>query len=276
MTGATTENTPCNDIKNKDLEYLDRHDVSCPADKILLSFRMVSDGCSGDQMRFRYNCAVLQTTTPTTTTLATTTTTPEPYPTDFVTSGCRRVKGEIKDAYVDPSGMTHNKCFARCRTKKGIFVFAVMDGGTCFCSKASLGEDLTTDNCDTPCSGNLGDFCGGVGAASVFTMIDCLPPSAQEEKEDLLAKQADIMNSYSVFEDESCGQDKDNAAEVGGSDSLSGTEEECKVACWQAKGAGQCHGFTYDKMLAQCRFHYDVFAGSIVEKPGLTCFWKKT
>ena len=42
-----------------DLQYLDRQKVECAAGEVLLGFQVVREGCGGNQMRYKYQCAQL-------------------------------------------------------------------------------------------------------------------------------------------------------------------------------------------------------------------------
>jgi hypothetical protein len=53
---ASDEQTGCNDMDGKLLEYLDRHNLQCPAGKVMSSFRVVRDGCQGTDMRYAFVC----------------------------------------------------------------------------------------------------------------------------------------------------------------------------------------------------------------------------
>jgi len=49
--------TPCSTMDHKRLEYLDRHTLECDVGEALVSFRVVREGCSGNDMRYKYHCA---------------------------------------------------------------------------------------------------------------------------------------------------------------------------------------------------------------------------
>lgn len=67
LSSVTTSYTPCNAMDGETLEFLDRHDVSCDSGKVLTSFAVVRTSCSGNQMRFSYGCASVETASPTST-----------------------------------------------------------------------------------------------------------------------------------------------------------------------------------------------------------------
>jgi len=54
--GSVTKQTDCGLIRGETNEYLDRHPLSCPDNKALSSFRLVKNGCSGNDRKFEYTC----------------------------------------------------------------------------------------------------------------------------------------------------------------------------------------------------------------------------
>jgi len=206
-----------------------------------------------------------------------------PGMTSYLPSGCRRTFAEL-DSYIANTaftrslGMSLDKCFLHCKLEEGMKYFAVTKGTTCICAPIIPGTLVSDGQCEQQCSGNALEMCGGVaGAMSVFTMIDCAAPSMGERLKDLAEGAAATSKSYGKFDSQTCGDAKDNLAELNGSAKLSGTVEQCKTACWEAKGADTCHGFSYDSVKSQCTFHTDVLAeGERKQKSGYACYWKKT
>jgi hypothetical protein len=192
-------------------------------------------------------------------------------PTDFIYSGCER-SGEVKHGYTKSSGMTVSKCFNHCRKKEDIRYFGLTKGGVCFCSKLPIGVKADKKQCDTKCSGNQKEHCGGIGVANVYTLMSC-----DEPKSDHLAMQRAQMLAglYESLEGQSCGQTKNNAVEIAGSAKLLGTVNDCKLACWDGKGAKICHGFEYDTVVGRCKFVQDVSDGGVKKSPSKTCYFKK-
>merc|ERR1719181_1745338 len=52
----STEQTFCNKMDSKKLQYLDRQDVKCGDGKLLAGFKVVRSGCSGKDMRYEFQC----------------------------------------------------------------------------------------------------------------------------------------------------------------------------------------------------------------------------
>lgn len=196
-------------------------------------------------------------------------------PTDFMASGCQRAR-EVKDTFNLALGMTSRKCFYHCSKKAGMKYFGVTGGGICFCSALPPGDTIGSKECDIKCSGTPKELCGGINQAStVYTMINCDPPSVQEKGWLATARMVKLAGLYDTFESQSCGQSRNNVCELNGSSRMVGTPEECKMACWDAKGSEGCDGFTYDKTTSKCTFFKDVLNGKVKLKSGLTCYFKK-
>jgi len=219
-------------------------------------------------------------------------------PTDFIFSGCRKpLESDLQafertmdsNGFMLSLGMTLEKCFMHCasQAKKGMKYFGIARGTGCFCSPLPVGDRAVLADCDVQCDGRPStehsEMCGGkTGAASVYTMIDCIDPSVDEIAAAEAVEKKQIKESYGVFQDQGCGDAEGNTVALGqpGSASpvLSGTVEECKAACWNPndKGAEICHGFTYDELKSSCTFVVDVFDGEMVKKLLRQCYWKKT
>merc|ERR1719502_1335412 len=110
----------------------------------------------------------------------------------------------------------------------------------------------------------------------MYTMIDCIPDTPKEAASKAAAEKQKLVRSFGVFKDEACGESKGNSAKLNGATEMSGTVEECKLACWNARGAENCHGFTYNALTQVCKFVSDAQDGKVRRKPGLACYWKKT
>lgn len=194
----------------------------------------------------------------------------------YMSVGCRRISNEQAiGVYHDELAMTLNKCYLQCKERSNAKYFGVTDGTVCFCARIPPGDKIAGEHCDIKCGGQPKDKCGGVGqAASTYTMIDCQPKSPEDEAADKSEEEANLKNQYGSWEGESCGWDPDNKAELDGSSKLSGSVDECKLACWNSEGADTCHGFTYDTTLSLCTFHVDVAAGERKKKNDLSCYYK--
>merc|ERR1719331_1922865 len=154
--------------------------------------------------------------------------------------------------------------------------FAVTKGDSCFCSAVSSGKLTDDANCDMVCSGNPEESCGGYSRyASVYTMIDSLPPSPQKLKEDAIERVQRLESLYSVAQGHSCGNMEGNEVEIEGSSVLAGEPQECKQACLAGRGAENCHGFTFDARQGKCTFYKDAAWGKIEKDAQLSCFFKK-
>jgi hypothetical protein len=229
--------------------------------------------------------AVIATTT---TAAATTTTIQTFYPTPpavtttdytgpgYMSIGCRRISNEQAiGIYHEEFYMSLSKCYVKCKGFPENKYFGITKGSVCFCAKISPGERIEGDNCNMKCGGQPKAKCGGVAnAASTFTMLDCGTQSEEEETAEKSVAQSNLLKQFASWDGESCGQDSDNKAKLDGSSHLSGSVDECKLACWNARGADECHGFTYDSMLSRCTFHIDVVAGERKKKSTFSCYYK--
>jgi len=56
---ATTKHIGCSQMDGEKLQYLDRQNVICGANQLMLSFRVVRTGCSGRNMRYQITCAAI-------------------------------------------------------------------------------------------------------------------------------------------------------------------------------------------------------------------------
>jgi len=196
-------------------------------------------------------------------------------PTDFLLSGCQQAK-EVKTPFMLPMGMTKTQCFINCQKQKGMKYFAMTTGSTCFCSAVPPGTKIGSKECDMPCTGNPHEICGGLhNIASVYTMMDCTPPTPQEKGFLAHARFNKLASLYERLENQSCAQKKNNACELNGSTKMNGTPDQCKIACWEAKGSAKCDGFTYNKVVSRCTFFKDVLDGEVKQKVGLECYYKK-
>jgi len=197
-------------------------------------------------------------------------------PTSYTDHGCVEFAVQPAHVMVNPRGMTLSSCFLHCVKTKGIYYFAVTRGDACFCSQGSPGSPASWENCDLTCSGNHQENCGGFGPyAQVYTMIDCLPPDAQEIKEDLAARDARMFALYDEKKGRNCGQHKGNDVQIEGSTIHTGRPKECIQLCLTGKGSGKCHGFTYDDRKLRCTFHMDAFWGNSTKDPFHSCYFKK-
>jgi len=200
-------------------------------------------------------------------------------PTDFSEHGCLDTSTQpVKaDVLVLARGMTLAKCFTHCAKTKGMYYFALTRGDSCFCSATPPGVTSSPNNCDLHCSGHPEEYCGGWSTfASVYTMIDCLPPGPQEKREDAAARSKRLRALYSKKASQSCGQAKGNQVEVDGSPVYTGYPKDCEQMCLAGKGGGKCHGFTYDSKFSRCTFHLDAFWGNATKDPHSTCYYKKS
>lgn len=201
----------------------------------------------------------------------------------FVLQGCRQATMPVRrDTYVLTAGMTLEACFTHCAKLKGMKHFGLTRGDTCFCSQVPAGKTSEEENCDVKCNGNPEQSCGGLSSyydiayASIYTMVDCRPPGAKELREDATARLARLRALYSEQKMQSCGQAKGNLAKIEGSPVLSGTPIDCQQACLAGRGAGKCHGFTYDGRRSKCTFHIDAFHGKPEKNEFFSCFFKKS
>jgi hypothetical protein len=197
-------------------------------------------------------------------------------PTHFQASGCKKVSkayNEVKST-VGASSMSVGRCFAFCSGRKGFSYFGLSNGGDCMCATAIDATAMDSGACDKPCAGKPSDICGGIEGTSMYIMIDCTPDT-QSEKDAKRAEQKEaLISSYGSFEGQTCGQEEKNVVNLNDKGFLSGSVETCKLACWEAKGAEECHGFTYESLTQKCTFHIDVTAGDVKKDPKTECYFK--
>lgn len=55
-----TKRTKCSPMRHKTLEYLDRQSVECGNKQALNAVKVISTGCSGDNLRFEYKCLTVK------------------------------------------------------------------------------------------------------------------------------------------------------------------------------------------------------------------------
>lgn len=194
-------------------------------------------------------------------------------PSDYMPGGCQHLDVEVKHGYTRQAGMTPTFCFSHCRKTKGNRYFGLTKGGVCFCSKLPIGEKVSSKLCDAKCSGDVRKTCGGIGAATVYTMMNCGSNNPQHLQSERSQKLASL---YGSMKGQSCGQSRNNVAELNGSTKMNGTPDECKLACWDAKGADRCNGFTYNSIVGRCTFFKDVLNGKTTKAETLTCYFKET
>jgi len=126
----------------------------------------------------------------------------------------------------------------------------------------------------TKCDGNDMQMCGGIDATNVFVMFDCTEATEEERAAETASQNAELISSYGSFTEQTCGGAEDNNAEVNREETLIGSVDDCKLACWQGSGAETCHGFTYDEDQTRCSFHKDVLDGPVEQKVRTTCYFK--
>lgn len=196
-------------------------------------------------------------------------------PTNYRESGCWKTSKVVDEIVYDgSSAMSIEECFAFCSFKKAAHYFGVSEGKKCWCGSIWHGDKKGAKSCDSTCDGNDLQKCGGIDATSVYVMYDCTVDSAEEKKAAQKEKTDELLNSFGAFTEQTCGQADESKTEVDGAESKVGSIDDCKLACWQAKGAETCHGFTYDEDSEKCTFHQDILDGDVVYKPRTTCYFK--
>ncbi|KAM0211010.1 hypothetical protein ACHAQD_010475 [Fusarium lateritium] len=75
------------------------------------------------------------------------------------------------DTIDSPDEMSVDACASLCTIDKRVDFFALWEGNLCTCGSrmASGAKKVGNDLCNVPCSGQLGDECGGKGVAEVYT-----------------------------------------------------------------------------------------------------------
>lgn len=198
-------------------------------------------------------------------------------PTHYEPSGCKRVvKAYNKASSEFTASMSIGRCFAFCSQKKGLTYFGLQKGNNCFCAKAIDATPMDSASCDSPCSGDAQDMCGGIEGTNVYVMIDCTPATAAEKTAEAAEDKKALISSYGEREGQTCGTDAKNVLQLDNKGFLAGSVDTCKVACWEGKGAENCHGFTYDSTMQKCTFHYDVNSGTVTSKADKACYFKVT
>jgi len=175
----------------------------------------------------------------------------------------------------DRLGMSAKKCFAACSMKRGVRYFGIAAGKTCWCSESLKAREVSLNSCDRPCPGRDSGMCGGTGAISnVYVTFDCAHTS-DDDVEIAREKRNRILSSYSTLGGQTCGQADENQVEINDAVTMVASPEECMIACMGGKGSIGCHGFTYDKVLQKCTFHYDALDGPSKQGKDVTCYFKK-
>lgn len=196
-------------------------------------------------------------------------------PTHYTPNGCKKVNKVYSQVVSDYSAsMSTTRCFAFCSKRKGLSYFGVTDGNKCWCGQAIDASPLGSGSCDKPCPGDPKDMCGGIEGTNVYTMYDCTADTKEEIAQEKAEKKEALLTSYGSLNHETCGQAKDNILQIDDKGFLTGSVDTCKLACWQGKGAQECHGFTYDSVTSKCTFHYDVTAGPVTKSGTSACYFK--
>lgn len=197
-------------------------------------------------------------------------------PTHYESSGCKKVsKVYGKVANTGPStAMSITKCFAFCSNRKGLSYFGLEHGTECWCGSAIDASPTDSSSCEKACPGSPSQMCGGIVGTSVYVMIDCTPATPQETAKERDDQKKALLSSYGSMDGETCGQASDNVVQLNNAGFISGSVDTCKLACWEGKGAEECHGFTYDSTMSKCTFHYDVTAGSVTKNVNSACYFK--
>jgi hypothetical protein len=75
------------------------------------------------------------------------------------------------DTIESPDEMSVDACASLCTVDKGADFFALWEGNLCTCgmTMAPGAKKVSDDRCNVPCTGALGDDCGGRGVAGVYT-----------------------------------------------------------------------------------------------------------
>jgi len=60
VTGTRQANTPCNDLWDQPIQYLDRQDVSCAAGEAIQSYAVSKGGCPGNGMKYTLTCIKIE------------------------------------------------------------------------------------------------------------------------------------------------------------------------------------------------------------------------
>jgi len=132
-----------------------------------------------------------------------------------------------------------------------------------------FGKEVLAERCNTRCSGDKKQMCGGSNDAStVYALVPDLPGFH------IAAPPTKNTAFFAFRSGQTCGQDPRGLATVKGATTMTGTVDVCKSVCLSGFGASECNGFTYDAGSSKCTFHTDVFAGAIRVTGKAACYWK--
>lgn len=84
--------------------------------------------------------------------------------------GCfQSIPSEMNWNHLQDTSMTLDICIKHC-WEKGLLYAALKQGNACFCGKKSSAEDLkiSDSHCNSECSSDDGNFCGGTNAFQIY------------------------------------------------------------------------------------------------------------
>eukprot|EP00451_Oxyrrhis_marina_P003474 CAMPEP_0204273922 /NCGR_PEP_ID=MMETSP0468-20130131/24653_1 /ASSEMBLY_ACC=CAM_ASM_000383 /TAXON_ID=2969 /ORGANISM="Oxyrrhis marina" /LENGTH=254 /DNA_ID=CAMNT_0051250049 /DNA_START=27 /DNA_END=791 /DNA_ORIENTATION=+ len=202
-------------------------------------------------------------------------------PTHFNPVGCVEISEVVEKIETTDHNNNVDKCFLFCNAKAGMDYFGV-SGSTCWCGHFYRGAEVARGKesvvCDARCPGRPKETCGGEAAANVYRMIECVhgvegeKRKQQEEEAYAKAKRQHLLDAFVLHDGMTCGQDEEAKIQVHGSETLVGSEDECKLACWDAY---KCGGFTYDRDMSRCIFLFDTLSGERKEGRTNACYTKQ-
>uniref|UniRef100_A0A7S2IB20 WSC domain-containing protein n=1 Tax=Alexandrium andersonii TaxID=327968 RepID=A0A7S2IB20_9DINO len=73
----------------------------------------------------------------------------------------------------DQQAMTHETCFAFCRTVPDMLFFGIKNGRECYCAPYYKPIADDSSSCDAVCEGDTTTMCGGKSKSSMFSMHQC-------------------------------------------------------------------------------------------------------
>merc|ERR1719356_302939 len=73
----------------------------------------------------------------------------------------------------DTEAMTHEVCFAFCRTVKDMSFFGLTHGRDCYCTPYYNQIAGDSSDCDAVCEGDPTTMCGGMSKSNIFEMHSC-------------------------------------------------------------------------------------------------------
>merc|ERR1719379_921360 len=114
----------------------------------------------------------------------------------------------------DAEPMTHEVCFAFCRTIPDMLFFGLAHGRDCYCTPYIKQIAGDSSDCDAVCAGDPSTMCGGKTKSSVFEMHSCNDAVANLEAATSAASAAHKSLVSTVADVEKVSKDMQAAADT--------------------------------------------------------------